>query len=584
MTEKGFFRFLNNSQPVSRSPSSLRHTGHWSLSGRQAHAATLPYLDMARLRLIPVALAFVLLYAALLFRLFDVMILGAGNEPRAGELAPSLSVKHSDITDRNGELLATSLQMATLVADPAYMLDADDAIKKLKKVLPELNEKDIRQDIQSKKRFIVLKHNLTPKQQEAINRLGIPGISFENEEKRVYPKSNLTAHIIGFRSVDNQGLAGLEKTLDASLKKGNGPVALSIDIRLQGILREALAESVKTFSAVGAAGLIMDVNTGEMLALASLPDFDPHEAGKASDQARFNRATLGMYEMGSTFKIFTLAQGLDKGLITLSSGFDCRKPLKYGRFSIDDFHAQRRWLNIPEIFLHSSNIGAAQIAEKIGTAAQKEFLGSLGLLDTSPIEIPEVGRPLIPSPWRDINTVTISFGHGLAVNAVQLASAAASIINGGFLVPPTLLRKDEGTAQKKIPIISEHTSEQMRKLMRVVVSDGTGKSAQVSGYFVGGKTGTAEKKGGGGYNKDSRLSSFLGAFPIHEPRFLIYVMIDEPKGTKETHGFATGGWVAAPAVGRIISQISPLLGLSPMDDNDAFIKQRLSLPVGVRGE
>jgi len=568
----------------------------WALPNSRSQAAVLPALEQARSRLVFIALFFLLFYLAIIARLCDVMLFtadaelrGADNTAAAALASPVLT--RGDIVDRNGEVLATSLPMASLSADPALVLDAHETVRGLKKLFPDLDGKSLLEALQSKKRFIWIKRALSPSQQEQVNNLGLPGLSFTAEEHRVYPKGNLTAHIIGYTSADDhQGIAGLEKTLESRLHNQSDaampPVALSLDIRLQSILRENLNAEIKNFDALGGAGVIMDVHSGEVLALASLPDFNPNAQGQASDNAKFNRATLGVYEMGSTFKTFTLADALERHAITLADRFDCTHPLQMGKYTINDFHPLHRWLNVPEIFLHSSNIGAAQIAEKVGIAEQKSFLQSLGLLEASPIELPEVGKPIYPSEWREINMMTIAYGHGIAVSAVQLASAVASIINGGTLVKPLLLKPNPVTpALPGKRIISEATSAMMRQIMRVVVTQGTGKSANVAGYVVGGKTGTADKTGGhGGYNRNARLASFIAAFPIQNPKYLVFAMLDEPKGTKATYGFATGGWVAAPMVGRIISQIAPLLNITPVDENDPTVEAALRLPVPVVGE
>lgn len=557
----------------------------WNTPHGRNLAAALPALEKARGRLVIVGGFFLILYLYVVYGLFDTMIFNTEVDLKAGQVAQvTAPPMRGDIVDRNGELLATSLQMASLVADPALVIDANELIKKLKTVFPDLNGADVLKDLNSKKRFIWIRRNLSPKQQDAVNALGLPGLAFEPEEKRIYPKGSLTAHIIGYNSVDHTGIAGLEKTFDEALKKNGKPLQLSLDIRLQGILRDALAEGIKNFSAVGGAGVIMDVRNGEILSMVSLPDFDPNDIGKSSDNQRFNRASLGIYEMGSTFKTFTLAQALDRGAISVSSSFDCTHPISIGRFNINDYHPMHRWLNVPEIFLHSSNIGAVQIIQKVGITAQREFLGKLGLLKQVPLEIPEVGRPMIPADWQEISMMTVSYGHGISVNAVQLVSAASSILNGGTLVTPTLLKRDPAAAIPAPRVISERASELMRQLFRVVVTAGTGKSANVPGYVVGGKTGTADKQSGKGYKKDARLSSFLSAFPMNDPKYAVFIMIDEPKGTKESYGFATGGWVAAPTVGRVIAQIAPLLGIAPVDDNDPSITEKLRLPVSVKGE
>jgi cell division protein FtsI (penicillin-binding protein 3) len=306
----------------------------------------------------------------------------------------------------------------------------------------------------------------------------------------------------------------------------------------------------------------MDVTTGELIALASFPDFDPNAPNKILTDAAFNRATLGVYEMGSTFKLFTAAMALDAGTVTMKSGYDASQPISISRYLISDYHAKNRWLSVPEIILYSSNIGAAKMAVDMGAEGQKKYLRRLGLLDAATLELPEVGKPLFPSPWRQINTMTISYGHGIAVSPVQLASGISSLVNGGIRHPTTIIKVHESVSLGR-RVIHDKTSLQMRRLMRLVVTDGTGKKADVPGYLIGGKTGTADKQLGKGYNTASRIASFVGAFPMNNPRYTVLVVIDEPHGIKKTFNYATGGWVAAPAVGRIIRRMGPIVGIAP---------------------
>ncbi len=323
---------------------------------------------------------------------------------------------------------------------------------------------------------------------------------------------------------------------------------------------------MQTFKSVGAAGVIMDVRTGELIAMVSLPDFDPNEPGAAPDDARFNRVTLGVYEMGSTFKIFNTAMALEAGSTSLAGGYDASHPIQIARFTITDYHAQKRWLSVPEIFMYSSNIGSVRMALDAGTPAQRSFLDRLGMLKPVKLELPEVGRPHIPMPWRPINTMTISFGHGISVSPLHLVAGTAAVVNGGIYVPPTVLKREPGEVPPGERVLSLKTSESMRKLFRLVVEQGTGREAAVPGYMVGGKTGTAEKAGRGGYREKALISSFVAAFPINDPEYVVLVMLDEPQGTKATHGFATAGWTAAPTTGRIIGRVGPLLGMMPVDE------------------
>jgi cell division protein FtsI (penicillin-binding protein 3) len=345
-------------------------------------------------------------------------------------------------------------------------------------------------------------------------------------------------------------------------------------VRLQHALKREIADTILDFDAKAGAGLIMDVETGEILAATSLPDFDPHDYQSAKDQEVFNRLTLGVYELGSSFKIFSTAALIEKTNAHMGQKFDVREPIEIGRFKIRDYHPEKRILSLPEVFIHSSNIGSAMMGQAVGTEYLKNFYGDLGLFDTPEFEISEMGRPLVPSPWRDVNTLTASYGHGVAVSPLQLVKATASIVNGGVIVNPTLIKstnlKDLKKKRPDLRIVSPQTSHRMRQLMRLVVTEGTGAKAEVAGFLVGGKTGTAEKPGKGGYNRKKLISSFLGVFPMDAPRYVIFVMVDEPKGNKASYGYATGGWVGAPTVARVISNMVSILGMSPNNSQERF--------------
>jgi cell division protein FtsI (penicillin-binding protein 3) len=522
-------------------------------------------LETGRTRLLVTGALFAIAFAVVALRLTSVALLQQGEEPRIaqGGTANTLPVERADIVDRNGVVLATSLPTASLYANPHQVLDPDAAASQLVGVLKELSQAEVASRLSADKSFVWLKRNLTPREQYQVNRLGIPGLYFQTEERRVYPQGALTAHVVGFTDIDNRGLAGIEQSFDDVLRDSRRPVRLSIDVRLQHILREELGRAIADFTGIGGAGAILDVTTGEMLALVSLPDFDPNQPGTASDDARFNRASLGIYEMGSTFKIFNTAMALDSGVVHLNDQFDATKPLQIGGFPIRDYHGKNRWLSVPEIFMYSSNIGSARMADQVGGEAQKAFFGRLGMLRPASIELPEVGQPLYPGTWRRINTMTISYGHGLAVSPMHLVSGVAAVINGGVMRPATLIARAPGEVSAGERVISAETSLTMRKLLRLVVEAGTGKNADVPGYVVGGKTGTADKQSGNGYNRNSRLASFIGAFPMNDPRYVVLVMVDEPKPNATSFGYATGGWVAAPAVGRVVQRMAPLLGLMP---------------------
>ncbi len=523
-------------------------------------------LETGRTRLLVTGALFAIAFAVVALRLTAVALLHEGEEPRVvqGGAAPALAVERADIVDRNGVVLATSLPTASLYANPHQVLDPQEAATRLASVLPDLSTAELASKLSADKSFVWLKRNLTPREQYQVNRLGIPGLHFQNEERRFYPLGSLTAHVVGFTDIDNRGLAGIEQSFDDVLRDSRRPVRLSIDVRLQHVLRDELSRAIADFTGIGGAGAILDVRTGELLALVSLPDFDPNRPGAASDDARFNRASLGIYEMGSTFKIFNTALALDSGIVRMQDSFDATKPIRIGGFSIRDYHGKNRWLTVPEIFMYSSNIGSAKMAEEVGGELQKQFFARLGMLRPVSVELPEVGQPLYPSTWRPINTMTIAYGHGLAVSPLHLVSGVAAVVNGGVLRPATLIARAPGEVADGDRIVSAHTSEQMRKLLRLVVEAGTGKSANVPGYMVGGKTGTADKQSGRGYDRNSRLASFVGAFPMTDPRYVVLVMVDEPKPNATSYGYATGGWVAAPAVGRIVQRMAPLVGLPPL--------------------
>jgi cell division protein FtsI (penicillin-binding protein 3) len=526
-------------------------------------------IETGRVRLVVAGALFALAFAVVGGQLIKVSLFGADYRPLAhhGEDAAGYSSARANIVDRNGVLVATNLPAASLYADPAAVLDAEEAALRLAAVLPELGHDALLAKLTADRRFVWIKRHLTPRQQYEINRLGLPGLAFERDERRVYPHGPLLAHALGYTGIDNRGLAGLELALDSRLAgeaaQQGEPLALSIDLRVQHVLHEELSAAVVEFEALGAAGLVLDVENGEVLAMVSLPDFDPNLPGQPDANARFNRTTLGVYEMGSTFKTFTLAAALDSGVVTLSDGYDASEPIKISRYWIRDYHPENRFLTVPEIFMYSSNIGAAKMAIDIGTERQQAFLGSLGLLSAAEIELPELGAPLAPSPWREINTMTISFGHGIAVPPLNLARATAAMVNGGLLRPATLLKRDGAAPAPGVPVIRPETSDIMRALLRLVVDEGTGKNAAAPGFQMGGKTGTSEKVVAGGYERKALITSFVGAFPMDAPRYVVLVMVDEPHGNAKTFGYATAGWTAAPSVGRVVSRIGPLLGVTP---------------------
>jgi len=528
-------------------------------------------LELARIRLIVAGVVFALCFAVLSVRLLDLSLLGSGDDLARPQLADAgtLMLSRRDIVDRNGIVLATNLPTDSLYVDPALVIDATDAAAKIAAVLPGLDAEKIRRLAGGNGRFHWIKRNLAPEQMWQINSLGLPGFGFVREERRVYPQGALFAHALGFAGVDNHGLAGLEASLDDRLsgvaRADAEPVRLALDVRVQHVLVEELGSAMATFKSAGAAGIILDVETGEIVAMASLPAFDPNTPGESSANERFNRATLGVYELGSVFKAFNTAMALDYGVVDLTDKYDATKPIRISRFSIRDDHPENRWLTVPEIFIHSSNIGSARMAMDVGKERQQAFLTRLGLLDPISLELPETGRPLKPGTWRDVNTMTVSFGHGVAVTPLHAVSGYATMVNGGIRHDPTLLlRSAEEAAATGTRVISAETSEIMRSLLYLVVAEGTGKQAQVSGYLVGGKTGTAEKPRDGGYARKALLSTFIATFPIDAPRYAVLISLDEPQGNEATHGFASAGWTAAPTTGQVINRVGPLLGIAPL--------------------
>ena len=538
-------------------------------------------IDTARTRLLIGGALMAAAFFVVGVRLFDVVVFNANDNLRraaAREIVRPSTMSRADIVDRNGTLLATNLRTASLYANPHKISDPDIAAARIAQVLPDVSEEVLAAKLAADKSFVWVRRNLTPRQKFLVNHLGIPGLDFQDEEQRVYPHGHLAAHIVGFTNVDNVGIAGIEKSMDAAIAGAKEPLRLSVDIRVQQILRQELAAQIEKFKAIGGGGIVMDVRSGEVVAMVSLPDFDPNAPAQAPDETRFNRITLGVYELGSVFKIFNHAIALETGAATLTKRYDATKPIRISRFRISDFHAENRWLTVPEIFEHSSNIGSAKMALDIGTEAQRNYLGHLGLLRRTTIELPEQAQPMYPAQWREINTMTIAYGHGIAVSPLHLASAVAATVNGGILRPATLIRArtpETGGVQ----VFSAETSDKMRRLLRLVVEKGTGKNAEAPGYLVGGKTGTAEKQVNGSYKRNALISSFVGVFPANAPRFVVYAMLDEPKGIKESYGYATGGWTAAPVVGSVITRMAPLFAITPFDKEAPEIVRALTVNV-----
>lgn len=546
-------------------------TDYFSKKSESINGTQSRLLGQSKARLFVVIAVFLIGYLAISLRLIDLTMLRQTAAERLAENAddtakPAIITQalRGTIKDRNGELMATSLSMASVYADATLIENPKKIAAELAALLPDEKEADIAEKLSSSRRFVWIARNITPRQQYAINALGHPGIGFKEESKRIYPNGRLTSHVLGYTDVDGKGIAGIEKQHNAQLADGEEDLTLSIDLRIQHLMHRELSAAMKKFSAKGGIGMVMDVNNGEIVAMVSLPDFDPYHAGNADDDHRFNRAALGVYEMGSTFKLFPIAAALDSGDVSFGTMIDATDPIKFGRFRISDYHAKKRPLSVPEIFIYSSNIGTARIAQSLGEDGLKDFYEKLGFFDRAPLDLPERGQPLYPKPWRDINTLTASYGHGIAVSPVHLLRAAAALVNGGILINPHLTPQKNDTPKGK-RVIKADTVQKIRQLLELVVADGTGSKARVDGYAVGGKTGTADKISGRGYSKNARMSSFLGVYPIHAPRYAVLAILDEPQGIKETYNYATGGWTAAPVVGRVIEQMAPLYQIAPQE-------------------
>jgi cell division protein FtsI (penicillin-binding protein 3) len=529
------------------------------------------YLARGRYRFRLACLAFALAFLLIGGRLVTLGFTGMG-QGAGGLYDISSTVHRPDILDRHGRLLATDIKGATLYADPAKVIDIDELAEQVTSVLTDVDAKTLRAKLRAGGRFVRIKRELTPKQQEEIHELGLPGLAFIEEYRRVYPMGATASHVVGLVDVDNKGLAGIEKFIDDNPQltmSDDQAVTISLDLGAQHVMREELSKAIKVYHAKAAAGIVMDVHSGEVLALASLPDYDPNRREQALDKDRLNRVGFGVYEMGSVFKVFTVAGVLDMGLASMRSHYDASSPIHYASFTIDDFHGQHRSLSVPEVFIYSSNIGAAKMALEMGVDRHRAFLKKLGLMSRLSTEIGDSAAPIIPTHWQKLNTMTIAFGHGMSVTPIQLAASTLPLVNGGIAVAPTFLprSREDGMAGGSRVLKSE-TSSAMLKLMRLNVLKGTGKRANADGYRVGGKTGTAEKVVGGHYSTSTLLTSFLSTFPTDAPEYLVLVMLDEPQRVAESSNQATAGVNAAPTAGKIIERIAPILGVAPRPEDD----------------
>jgi cell division protein FtsI (penicillin-binding protein 3) len=547
----------------------------------QKNASLLPGQNRIRL----LNLAFTIGFTAIAMKMAGTIVL-TPKDLRSSELKRHEDrIPRPDIIDRNGVVLATDVAVASLYADPRKILDVDEAVEALTTTVPELDGKSLSQKLSQQGRaFVWLKRQVSPEERDAVFNLGLPGIGFVNERRRVYPLARSAAHLIGYVDLDTKGIAGIEKYLDdqgaiytASLADPDTnmahPAQMSVDTRVQHALTDEVAKAILKFKAKAGGGIIMDIETGEIVAMASLPDYNPNDPDKRLTSDQQNKMTSGVYELGSVIKAVTFAMALDSGLVTMQSRFDARYPLVIGNARINDFHAQRKILTVPEVFTNSSNIGTARMALAVGQDEHKAFLEKVGLFERMQTELPESARPLLPKHWTKLASATASFGHGFAVQPLQGLSVVAGLLNGGRMVPPTLIKRSKEEADVlAVPIIKEKASNDLRTLFRLNATEGSASKADIIGYRVGGKTGTAEKVVKGRYSKEKRLSSFIGAFPMDAPRYAIFVMLDEPKPLPETYGFATAGWNAVPTAGKIIERIAPLLNIAPQFSAEDLVK------------
>ncbi len=513
-------------------------------------------------------------------------------EPQAAVNGNPIIGQRADITDRNGRILATNLDTHALYAHPRDMIDPLYAASELVKIFPELKEERLVKDFTGDRKFLWIRKQISPEQMQAVHDIGSPGLLFGPREMRLYPNGAIASHILGgaqfgregVASAEVIGVAGVEREFDERLRDPAAegePLALSIDLTVQAAAEEVLAGGMSIMNAKGAASVLMDVHTGEIISMVSLPDFDPNNrpqvltTGDQSDSPLFNRAVQGVYELGSTFKIFAVAQAMELGLLNQDTMIDTKGPLQWGRHKIRDFHDYGAQLSATDVIVKSSNIGTARIAMQIGGARQQSFLDQLGFMKATPVELSEApsGKPLLPRQWSEISTMTISYGHGLSSSPLHLAAGYASLLNGGTKVLPTLIRRD--TPQYGPRIVSESVSERSRDMLRQVVTRGTASFGEVAGYEVGGKTGTADKpkERGGGYYKDKTISTFASVFPANDPKYVLIVTFDEPSENSGDKPRRTAGWTAVPVAAEMIRRTAPLLGLRPQVDT--------SEPIGV---
>ena len=540
----------------------------------------------AETRLLLLGLAFVIGFSAVGARM-ALLAATEPMEPRADADHGSIAAHRADIVDRNGAILATNIVTASLYAQPRDMVDPSGSAAALARIFPDLDAETLRRRLTDGRSFMWIKRSLSPEQRQQVHDLGEPGLLFGPRESRLYPNGAVAAHLLGGASYGREGVgaaevigtAGVERVFDDRLRdpaRAGEPLRLSIDLALQTALEEVLGEGMSEMNARGAFGILMEIDTGQIRALASLPDFDPNlrpplpTSGDPAESPLFNRAAQGRYELGSTFKPFTVAMALEAGIVTPQTLVETKGPMRWGRFTIRDFHDYGPHLTVEDVIVKSSNIGTARLAVERGGAAQKAFLGRLGMLEASPVELTEAGRtePLLPERWSELSTMTISYGHGIAVTPLHLASAYATLLNGGLRVQPSVIASDV-RPEEADRVISERTSRQIRDMLRQVVVRGTARFADVEGYEVGGKTGTADKPlPNGGYARERVIATFAGVFPSSAPQYVLVLGLDEPERVVNGQRLRTAGWTAVPVAASAIRRFAPIMGMRPIDDGE----------------
>lgn len=542
-------------------------------------------IGVAHGRLVVLLLLFAAMTAVLAGKMLWMGIShGSGN---GGIAAGGMAPPRADILDRNGEPLARTIDAYSIAVRPDRLIgDPQDLADRLHDIFPDTSAGDFYRLLKpgNGRKWAYLRRRALPEQVAQVNALGEVGIEFPREKERLYPQRTLAAHALGFTSVDGRGDMGVERAFDARLtdpaQRGN-PLVLSLDARVQGVMESELYQGLTAQQARGAAGLVMDANTGEVIAMASLPVFDPNKLDNRTQDARRNDIVQSTYELGSTFKPLAIAAAMDAGVVTsMSKRYDATAPLAVGGFHIHDDHPMGRWINVPETLIHSSNIVTARIADELGSARLMAAYRLLGFDRRSEIELRERANTQWPRAWGRLTNMTVAYGHGIAVSPLHLACAYAALVNGGLYRPATMLKLREDQIPAGRRVFSAATSARMRQLLRLIVLDGTGRSADAPGYRVGGKTGSAEKAVGGGYAHHSLVTTFAAAFPMDNPRYVIVVMMDEPKGNAETHGLRTAAWNAAPVVRRVIERAAPMLGVFPEANRDVDVSELTPLLAG----